>query len=113
MARWVRRRDPAGRVLAIANQKTGVLERFGLTRAEANRAAWTIDAGGHKLEAASAVNRVLRELGGGWRAMAALERLSPIAALEEALYVLFARNRSRFHRFGVTPECDEPAAGCE
>ncbi len=39
MARWVRRRDRAGRVLAIANQSKGVLVRYGLTREEADRAA--------------------------------------------------------------------------
>jgi len=112
MARWVRRRDRAGRVLAIPNQKTGVLERYGLTREEADRAAWTVDPHGRKLEAAAAINRVLDELGGGWRGVAALYRPGPSAALEEAFYRWFARNRSRFHRFGVTPECDEPGAGC-
>jgi len=43
---------------------------------------------------------------------AAAYRPRPIAAVEEAVYRWFARNRSRFHRFGVTPECDEPSAGC-
>ena len=112
MARWVRRRDQAGRVLAIANQKPGVLERYGLSRAEVDRAAWTVDAQGRKLEAAAAINRVLHELGGGWPVVAALYRPRPVAAVEEAVYRWFARNRSRFHRFGVTPECDEPGAGC-
>src|SRR2546425_865330 len=38
MARWVRRRDQAGRVLAVANQKEGVLDRYRVTREEADRA---------------------------------------------------------------------------
>ena len=38
MARWVRRRDRAGRVLAVANQTPGALERYGVTREEADRA---------------------------------------------------------------------------
>ena len=42
MARWVRRRDRAGRVLVVANQNSGVLERYGVTREEADRAAWTV-----------------------------------------------------------------------
>lgn len=113
MARWVRWRDRAGRVLAVANRKSGVLDAYGLTRAEVDRAAWTVDAAGRKLEAAAAVNRVLKELGGGWRLLAALYRPSPMAAVEEAFYRWFARNRRRFDRFGVTPECDEPGAGCE
>jgi len=48
MARWVRRRDRAGRVLAIANQKRSVLARYGITREEADRAAWTIDPDGRR-----------------------------------------------------------------
>ncbi len=104
MARWVRRRDRAGRVLVLANQKPGVLEQYGVTPEEALRAAWTIDPGGRRLEGAAAVSRVLHELGGGWTGVAALYRIRPLGLAEEALYRWFARNRSRFHRFGVTPE---------
>jgi predicted DCC family thiol-disulfide oxidoreductase YuxK len=89
------------------------LERYGVTRVEADRAAWSIDAHGNRLEGAAALNRVLDELGGGWQVVAAAYRLRPIAACEEAVYRWFAPRRSRFHRFGVTPECDEPQAGCE
>jgi len=112
MARWVRRRDQARRVLAIANQKPGVLVRYGVTRGEADRAAWTID-GEARLEGAAAVNRVWREMGGGWAALARAHRLRPVAIVEEAVYRWFARNRSSFHRFGVSPECDEPDSECE
>jgi predicted DCC family thiol-disulfide oxidoreductase YuxK len=112
MARWVRRRDRAGRVLAIANQKPGVLARYGVTREEADRAAWTID-GEKRLEGTAAVNRLWRELGGGWAALARAHRLQPVAIVEEAVYRWFARNRSSFHRFGVRPECDEPGSDCE
>jgi predicted DCC family thiol-disulfide oxidoreductase YuxK len=112
MARWVRRRDRAGRVLAVANQKQGVLVRYGLTREEADRAAWTIDRD-ERLEGAAAVNRVWRELGGGWAAAARAYGLRPVAIVEEAVYRWFARNRSSFHRFGVQPECEDADAGCE
>ena len=90
MARWVRRRDRAGRVLAVANQAPGALERYGVTRQEADRAAWTVEPAGRRLEGAAAINRVLAELGGGWRAMAALYRARPVAAAEEAFYRWFA-----------------------
>ena len=53
MARWVRRRDRAGRVLAVANQKRGALELHGVSRQEADRAAWTIDREGHRLQGAA------------------------------------------------------------
>src|SRR5436309_4414069 len=112
MARWVRRRAGAGRVQAIANQKAGVLERYGITRAAADRAAWTVDGEGRRLEGAAAINRVLQELGGGWRSVEALYRLRPVAAAEEAFYRWFAARRSGFSRLGVTPECEEPDADC-
>ena len=112
MARWVRRRDRAGRVLVIANQKPGALERYGITRQEADRAAWSIDRDGRRLEGSSAMNRVLDAVGGPWRVLAAPSRLRPVASLEEGLYRWFATRRSSFRRLGVTPECDEPSADC-
>jgi predicted DCC family thiol-disulfide oxidoreductase YuxK len=113
MARWVRRRARTGRVLVIASQKPGVLARYGLSRDEADRAAWTIDGEGRRMEGAAAINRVLRELREPWTALASVYRLQPVHALEEALYGWFAKNRSRFSRFGVRPECDEAGADCE
>jgi predicted DCC family thiol-disulfide oxidoreductase YuxK len=112
MARWVRRRARAGRVLALASQKPGVLDRFGVTREEADRAAWTVEPEGRREAGAAAINRVLGAIGGGWSLLAAPYRLRPVAAAEEALYRWFARNRSKFQRFGIRPECDEPGAGC-
>lgn len=97
---------------AIASQQPGVLERYGITRAEADRAAWTIDSDGRRLEGAAAINRVLAELGGPWWVLAQLYRLPGVGALEEASYRWFAPRRSRFHRFGVTPECDQPGVRC-
>jgi predicted DCC family thiol-disulfide oxidoreductase YuxK len=113
MARWVRRRDRAGRVLAIANQKRGVLARYGITREEADRAAWTIERDGRQSEGAVAMNRVMSQMGGSWSALARAYRLRPVAIAEEAVYRWFAGNRSRFHRFGVRPECNEADSDCE
>jgi predicted DCC family thiol-disulfide oxidoreductase YuxK len=112
MARWVRRRDQAGRVLAVANQKPGVLDHYGITREQADRSAWTVDRRGGRLEGAAAMNRVLEELGIPWRLAAAARRLRPVASLQDGLYGWFAARRWRFARFGATPECDEPGAGC-
>jgi predicted DCC family thiol-disulfide oxidoreductase YuxK len=113
MARWVRRRDRAGRVLAIANQNRGVLARYGITREEADRAAWTIERDGRRSEGAAAVNRVMSEIGGGWAFVARAFGFRPVAGWEEAAYRWFAGNRSRFHRFGVRPECEDAGADCE
>jgi predicted DCC family thiol-disulfide oxidoreductase YuxK len=100
-------------VLAIANQKSGVLARYGITREEADRAAWAIKKDGKRSEGAAAMNSVLRELGGGWSVVARLYALRPVGAVEEGAYRWLASNRSRFHRFGIRPECDEPGSGCE
>jgi predicted DCC family thiol-disulfide oxidoreductase YuxK len=113
MARWVRRRDRAGRVLAIANQQRGVLARYGITRDEADRAAWIIEKDGGRAEGAAAVNRVMHDVGGGWALVARAYRLRPVAVVEEAVYRWFARNRSRFHALGVRPECDEAGSDCD
>src|SRR5258708_40257959 len=80
---------------------------------EADRAAWVIGPDGVWAEGAAAVNRVWRDMGGGWSVLARAYRLWLLAAVEEAGYRWFARNRSSFHRFGVSPECDEPGSGCE
>src|SRR5258708_1088688 len=113
MARWVLRRGGGGRVVGMANQKRGVLARYGITREEADRAAWVIGPDGVWSEGAAAVNRVWRDMGGGWSVLARAYRLWLLAAVEEAVYRWFARNRSSFHRFGVSPECDEPGSDCE
>jgi predicted DCC family thiol-disulfide oxidoreductase YuxK len=109
MARWARRHG----VAAVPSQQAGVLQRYGATREEADRAALVVGATGGRLEGAAALNRVLDEIGGSWRVVAQAYRLRPIASLEEAVYGWFARRRSLFHRLGVTPECDEPGASCE
>jgi predicted DCC family thiol-disulfide oxidoreductase YuxK len=111
MARWVRRRDRAGRVLVIANQKPGVLDAYRVSRSEADRTVWSVDRSGRRLSGAGAINRTLRELGGHPSKLAEPYRLRPIAAAEDALYRWFATHRSLFHRFGIRPECE--SGGCE
>lgn len=93
MARWVRRRDRAGRVLAVSNTEPGALERYAITRDEADRSAWAIDRLGRRFEGAAAINRVLGALGGPWRLAAGLYRVPPVKSLEDATYRWFARHR--------------------
>src|SRR5438270_13232053 len=101
MARWARRRG----IVAIPSQEAGVLQRYGITRGEAERTALAVGRHGQRLEGAAALNRVLDEIGGGWRAATRAYRFWPIGPIEESLYACFARHRARVARFGVTPEC--------
>src|SRR2546429_9977734 len=103
MARWVRRRDRAGRVLVVANQKPGILERYGVTREEADRAAWTIDRSGKRLQGAAAINRVLEELGGGRAGPAAPYPLRPVAAPGEGFFRWVATQSPPIHPIGRDP----------
>jgi predicted DCC family thiol-disulfide oxidoreductase YuxK len=112
MANWVRRHDREGRLEVVPNQAPGVLERFGVTRAEADRAVWLVDPDGRRREAGAAVSGTLEVLGGGWRLLAVLYRTRPSAAVAEAAYRWVARNRHRLARFGATPECDGPGNPC-
>jgi predicted DCC family thiol-disulfide oxidoreductase YuxK len=112
LANWVRRHDREGRLQVIPNQARGVLERYGISRAEADRSAWLIEPDGRRLEGAAAISRTLELLDRGWRLLALPYRLPPAALLEEAAYRWVARNRRRLERFGVTPECDRPGNPC-
>jgi len=112
LAGWTRRRDRTGRILVQPNQLRGVLAANGLTRAEVDRSAWAIEPGGRRLAGAAALNRVLEELGGGWRLLAMPYRLPLLAAAEEAAYRWLSANRERLAWLGVTPECERPDAAC-
>jgi predicted DCC family thiol-disulfide oxidoreductase YuxK len=65
-----------------------------MSREEVGRAVWAVDAGGRKFEAAAAVNRTLRELGGGWAVLASFYRFPPIRWIEDAYYKRVARRRA-------------------
>ena len=94
LAAWVRRRDRRGRVEVRANQDAGVIERFGLARAEVDRASWAIEPGGRRFEGAAGISRVLRELGGGWRVLGSLYLLAPARWLEDRYYRRVAQHRA-------------------
>jgi predicted DCC family thiol-disulfide oxidoreductase YuxK len=94
LARWVERQDRRGRVSVRANQQAGLIESLGLTREEVGRAAWAVEESGRKFEGAAAINRVLRELGGGWTVLGRLYAVPPIGWLENQYYKRVARKRS-------------------
>lgn len=93
LARWVERHDREGRLAVVPNQQPGLVERLGLTRHEVGRASWAVETGGRRFEGAAAINRVLRELGGGWRVLGGLYLMPPVGWLEERYYARVARRR--------------------
>lgn len=101
-------------MLVLPSQTRGVLERHGLTRAEAERSAWAIEPGGRAYAGAAAINRALAELGGGWRVVSAAYAIPPLAWMQERVYRQVARNRHALARlWSATPACDEPDAACD
>ncbi len=75
------------------NQELGLIESLGLTREEVDRASWAVG-GGERFEGAAGINRVLRELGGGWRVLGSLYLVPPVGWLENRYYRRVARRRS-------------------
>lgn len=111
---WLRARDRHGRVLALPGQAAGVREQYGVTRAEADRSIWTIDRQGRRCASAAAVTRVIWELGGVWRILAALYQVPPIGWIQERVYHWVSGNRHWLSKwFGVTPECERPGVACQ
>jgi len=95
-------RAPAGRVSALPNQRPGLIERYGLTRADADRCVWAVEASGRRFRGAAAAGRVLRELDGGWRVLGWAAAL-PGAGL---VYALVARLRGPLSAvWGDPPPC--------
>ena len=92
-ARWVEARDRAGRLLVLPNQAPGVLQRYGFTRAQADRAALVLDRQGRRFVGAAAVNRILRALGPPWRQLATVWAWPPARRVENVGYRLVAANR--------------------
>jgi predicted DCC family thiol-disulfide oxidoreductase YuxK len=94
LARWVDGEDVRKRVDVRPNQEEGLVERVGLSHEEVARAAWAVEPGGAKFEGAAGINRVLRELGGGWAALSWLYRVPPIRWVEDRYYLRVARRRA-------------------
>jgi predicted DCC family thiol-disulfide oxidoreductase YuxK len=94
LARWVEQRDRKHRVAVKPSQESGLIEALGLTREEVGRAAWAVEPGGRRFEGAAAINRVLRELGGGWSLAASPYGAPPIRWLENRYYKRVARRRA-------------------
>ncbi len=109
---WIRKRDPAGRVLALPNQTPGVRERFGLTRAQVDREVYAIGRDKRVYRGAGAVARIFRELSGPWAVLGRAMRLPGVRWLADRGYGWVAGHRGLFARWGSTPACARPNARC-
>jgi len=99
-------------VLALPSQLPGTTQRFGISRADFDRAAWTVDRRGRKLAGAAAISRTLEALGDPWRLLAVLLRLPGVGWLVERAYAWVASHRRQLRWLAVTPECDRPGVNC-
>jgi predicted DCC family thiol-disulfide oxidoreductase YuxK len=106
-------RDRASRVLALPSQTPGLVERYGLTRAQADRELWVVDRTGGAWSGAAGVNRVFAELGPLWASIAGVYRLPLMRRIEDRAYRWVAEHRSRFRFWSTTPECERRPGLCE
>ena len=106
---WAQRLDRRGRITPLASQQPGVAERFGLTPQDVATAVWAIDAAGRRHRGAAAVNAALAAAV-GTSLPVRIYRLPIVRQLQDAVYALVARHRSRLP--GVTPWCERHPGAC-
>jgi predicted DCC family thiol-disulfide oxidoreductase YuxK len=81
-------------VLVVMNQTPGLLDRYGFTRADADRDALAVDAAGRRFRGAAAANRALLALGPPWSTLGRLYWVRPVGRLEDRAYRWVERNRA-------------------
>ncbi|CAG7619530.1 thiol-disulfide oxidoreductase DCC family protein [Leucobacter soli] len=111
-AAWLERRDRRGRLRLHPSQRPGVLERFGLSEAAAQEAAWVFEGEGpaaRSYRGAAAVSRAL-DTAFGLRLLLPLYRLPGVGWAEDLAYRWVAENRRRLP--GATPWCETHPGDC-
>lgn len=109
---WAKKRDRGERIRFVACQDTRTRE-LGIDRSACEKEAIAIRRDGSIHRGADAINTSLRELPRPWPWVASLAQVWGVAPLERLGYRWFARNRHRFSRWGVQPECAKPGVKCE
>lgn len=79
------------------------LAAYGLTHAQASRAAWWVDPDGRRHRGHRAVGRSFEACGGGWRVVGWLCRVPPASWAAALVYRFVAKYRR--HLPGATPAC--------
>src|SRR3954453_8083320 len=102
--RYVRALDRHHRVTAFPFQKPGVPEKFGLTVADCEAAAWAIAPGFAPQPGAAAVMLTLA-VARGSRTPWVIYHLPILQQVQEGIYALVARYRHRLP--GDTPYCEQ------
>jgi predicted DCC family thiol-disulfide oxidoreductase YuxK len=95
-------------VLVLPNQIPNLIEQYGLSRAQVDRAVWAVAPDGTRWSGAAAVNRIFQALGSGWGWVAAAYKLAPIRWIEDQAYRWIADHRTWLSCWvGAPPEWNE------
>lgn len=107
--RWVTALDRHHRVTVVPAQAPGVHERYGLSRADTDGAAWGITPDGEKHRGAGAIQMTL-SVALGTSLPHAIYRLPVLRQVQDGVYALVARTRNRLP--GDTPYCERHPEAC-
>ena len=107
--RFLRWLDRTQRLQALPFQKRGTPEAHGLTVADCERAAWTVTPDGRRYPGAAAISVALA-IALGTRLPWVLYRLPGLHQLQDLVYAVVARNRTRLP--GDTPYCEQHPNEC-
>ncbi len=101
-----------GKVRILPNQTPGLLEEFDLTKEDVDDAVWLIEKEGEMFKGEKAMNEVMKVMEKGWGKLSKVAQLPLFRNTEGLVYRSFAKHRGKFHRFGVTPACENPNFNC-
>lgn len=105
---WLQRLDRHERIACIPSQAPGALERYGLSREQADETVWLFQ-GERRLAGAAAVNAAL-DTALGRSLFGRTYRVPGSAAVQDRVYRWVAEHRGRIP--GVTPWCERHPEGC-
>jgi predicted DCC family thiol-disulfide oxidoreductase YuxK len=93
-ARWLGRRVPPG-TRFVAFQDMDDLSRYGLARADVERASYWVDPDGRAFGGNRSIAKVLQRSRGTWRVIGVVLDLPVVRSLAALAYRAIARNRHR------------------